>query len=151
MTTNASIGHGNLFQIRDGSPLVWTTVAEVTNITPPAIARDAIDATHTESPDGWREFVPGLKDGGQVSIDLNFVPDSNSTDLLLGTFDNSALLACRILFNDGDQDSSPITASVWSFSAICTGFAPEAPVDGKQAANATFKISGKPTLVRATA
>jgi len=154
MTTNARIGFGTLFQINDPSgspPAGWTTVAEVKGVTPPQISRDAQDATHTESPQGWREFIPGLKDAGQVSIELNFVPDSDATTLLLGTFDLDTPLNARVLFPDGDQVSSPLTCSSWTFSAICTGFTPEAPVDGVMAATATFKISGKPTFVRATA
>jgi hypothetical protein len=148
MTTNAKIGHGTLFQIFDTgqSPDAWVTVAEVTNVTPPALARDAVEATHTESPEGWHEFIPGLKDGGQVSIDLNFIPGGPGTALLLSTFDLAAALQARVMFPDGDPLASPITATVWTFTAICTGFAPEAPVDGKMAATATFKITGKPTF-----
>ena len=90
MTTLASIGHSNLFQILNTavSPTAWTTVAEVGNITPPSFARDAQDATHTESTEGWREFIPGLKDGGEISVELNFVPDTDSTALVLAQFDS---------------------------------------------------------------
>lgn len=153
MTTLAAIGHGNLLQIFDtgASPDAWVTVAEVTNITPPNLSRDAQEATHTESTEGWREFIPGLKDAGEVSAELNFVPDSDTTALLMAQFDSATLTTARILFADGDVDASPLTCSVWTFSAVLTGFPPEAPVDGKMTATATFKISGKPTFVRATA
>lgn len=153
MTTLAAIGHGNLLQIRDtaASPDAWVTVAEVTNITPPNLARDAQEATHTESTEGWREFIPGLKDAGEVSAELNFVPDSDTTALLLAQFDSNALTQARILFADGDQDASPMTCSTWTFNAVLTGFPPEAPIDGKMSATTTFKISGKPTFVRASA
>lgn len=127
-------------------------VAEVTGITPPNISRETQDATHTESPGGYREFIAGLKDGGEVTTELNLVPDSASTALLLGLFDlegSAALTQCRIIFPDGDADASPITASVWAFSAICTGLTPEAPLAEKMAASATWKISGKPTLTQA--
>ena len=75
MTTNARIGYGTLFQTGNGAvPEVFTTLAEVTNITPPKMSRDTVDATHEESPGAWREFIAGLKDGGDVSLDLNFIP-----------------------------------------------------------------------------
>ena len=153
MTTLASIGHSNLFQIFDtaASPEVWTTVAEVGNITPPSYARDAQDATHTESTEGWREVIPGLKDGGEISVELNFVPDTNSMDLILAQFDSDELTQARVLFADGVQTGPLPTCSRFTCSGVVTGFKPEAPLDDKMKATLTFKVSGKPTFVRATA
>lgn len=139
MTTQAKIGHGTTFAIQTGSPLDYETIAEVTNITPPNLARDAVDATHTASEEGWREFIPGLKDAGEVSIELNFVPGSDSTDLLMEAFNAAEPVTCKITFPD-----SPATE--WTFAAIMTGFETEAPVDDKMTATATFKLTGKPTL-----
>lgn len=152
MTTNASIGHSNLFQIldTDASPDTWTTVAEVGNITPPAFARDAQDATHTESTEGWREFIPGLKDAGEMSCELNLVPDSATMDLILGTFDSDELQQVRILFADGTQTGPSPTCSRFTCFGIITGFPLEAPMEDKMSATVTVKISGKPTFVRAT-
>ena len=36
--------------------------------------RYTVDATHMASTDKWREFVGGLRDAGEVSITINFVP-----------------------------------------------------------------------------
>lgn len=141
MTTNAKIGHGSLFEIEDTtqSPVAFVKVAEVLNITPPALARDAIDATHTESTEGWREFIPGLKDGGEVSVEMNFIPGHASLDLILALFSRDAG-NFRITFPD-----SP--ATVWTFSAFITGFEPEAPLEDKMTATATFKLTGKPAFI----
>jgi predicted secreted protein len=153
MTTEARIGYGNLLQLFDltQSPEAWVTLGEVESITPPSFARDAQDATHTESPEGWREFIPGLKDGGEISATMNFVADSDTTQRIMATFDADTLQQLRILFNDGDQDSSPLTCSSFAISGIVTGFAIDAPIDNKHTATITVKISGKPVFVRATA
>jgi predicted secreted protein len=141
-----------LFQILDTSvsPDTWTTVAEVGNITPPSYARDAQDATHTESTEGWREFIPGLKDGGEISCELNLVPDSNTMDMILEQFDSDVLTQVRILFADGVQTGNPPPCSKFTCSGVVTGFKPEAPMDDKMKATLTFKVSGKPAFVRAT-
>lgn len=141
MATNAKIGHGTLFAILSDSvsPADYVTVAEVTNITPPNLARDAVDATHTASSEGWREFIPGLKDAGEVTFEMNFVPSGASTDLVLEAFNADDPVSCKITFPD-----TPPTE--WTFSAICTGFEPEAPVDDKMVASVTLKLTGKPTL-----
>jgi predicted secreted protein len=157
MTTQAKIGHGSLFQILTtediGSPPApvtdWLTVAEVVSITPPSLSRDAVDATHTESPEKWREFIPGLRDGGEVSCEMNFIPAGPGTEAILASFNSDTVQSCRIIFPDGDANASPITATVWAFSGFITAFAPEAPFDGKMAATVTVKLSGKPAFLTA--
>src|SRR5688500_8363804 len=136
MTTNARIGHGNLFQLFDTgvSPPAWVTVAEVKSVTPPSLSRDAVEATHTESTEAWREFIAGLKDAGEVSAELNLVPDSDSMDLLLATFDSDELQQARILFADGLQTGPAPTCSRFTMSCIITGLPLEAPIDGVMAA-----------------
>jgi predicted secreted protein len=137
MTTSAKIGFGNLFKIGNGAtPEVFTTVAEVTGIKPPKMKRDTVDATHMQSPNGWREFIAGLKDGGEVSVELNFVPGSATTILLMAELD-AALGNKQIVFSTGE---------VFSFTALCTDFEPTSPLDDKMSATAMYKISGQPTL-----
>lgn len=141
MTTTAMIGLNTLFKIGDGAGSeTFTTVAEVTSIKPPGLSRDAIDATHSESPSGWREYIAGLKDGGEVSIDINFDPGSTTTDLLTDQFATSTVGNKKVLFPDGTE---------WAFKAIMTGFEPDAPVDDKMSATVTFKVSGAPTFTQA--
>ncbi len=75
----------------DGGTFV--SVAEVKSIGGPSLSRDAVEATHTESPDDHAEFVPGIANGGEISLVLNFRPEhvshgSNSgllADFLAGT------------------------------------------------------------------
>jgi predicted secreted protein len=149
MATNAQIGHGTRFQMFDSeaSPPAFATLAEVTNITPPALARDAVEATHTESPEKWREYIPGLKDAGEVTLELNFVPGGTAIERLLRSFNSDSADQCRIVFPDGSLDTSPPTATIWAFNALVTGVEPEAPVEDKMTASATFKLTGKPGFV----
>lgn len=144
MTTTARIGYGTLFQTGDGnSPEAWTTLAEVTSITPPNMARDSIDASHEQSPDGWREFIAGMKDGGDVTIEMNFDPDSTSVAALMAELNLSGPAATktrRILFPD---------TSTFDFEAFLTAFEPDAPLDDRMTATATFKITGRPFLTQA--
>lgn len=142
MTTNARIGHGSLFALwsEDVSPAAYVNLAEVTNITPFAIARDAVETTHTESPGRIREFIPGLIDYGDASIEINFVPGSTTDRRIRDLFEVQAAVAAQITF-----PTSP--PKVLQFAALATGYSPEAPLDDKMAASCTFKISGQPTWV----
>jgi predicted secreted protein len=139
MTTQARIGHGSKFRVGDGaSPEVFTAIAEVTSITPPSITRDVIDATNADSPDGWREHIPGLKDGGEVSIEGNFIPG--------GTGDQQLIVAQLDTFARSYQIEFP-NGEIWDFKAFCTAYEPSAPFDDKMTFSATFKVSGKPQFV----
>lgn len=141
MTTEADIGYGTLFSTGDGaSPEVFTTLAEVTKITPPNMSRDAVEATHMQSPNAWREFIAGLKNGGDVSLELNFVPDGAASAALMAELALSGSAASKnrkITFTD---------ATVFEFAGILTAFEPDAPIDDRMVAAVTFKVNGEPTL-----
>ncbi|MGA5669017.1 phage tail tube protein [Streptomyces pseudogriseolus] len=119
---------------------VFTPIANVTNITPPGIERETYDVTAHDSPDGWREFIGGLKDGGEVEIELNYDPREH--DVLVSDFEDSDPRNYRIVF--------PGTLGQWAFKAIMSGFESEAPHDDKLSATVTFKVSGKPTITAGT-
>lgn len=143
MTTNARIGHGVLLKIEDdSSPQNLVTIAEITAINGFEITRDWADATHSQSPEKWREFIAGLKDAGEFSADLAFVPGSTSTTLLIAQFDKDTPSACEIYIPTA-------TPYKWTLQAGLSAFGFDAPVDDKMTASITFKITGKPTLAAA--
>ena len=136
--TEADIGYGAIFKVGNGGSPTETFTdfgAEVTSITPPGYSRDALDATHMASPDKFREYIAGLMDAGEVSMDLNYVPSTGDAFV-------AALIAGKQNYQIDFSDANV----TFTFSAICTAYQPTAPVDGKMTATATFKVSGKPVL-----
>lgn len=135
MATNTSIGYGATFA-RDSGGGVFADIAEVVSITPPQMSRDTPDATHLASPDGYREFISGLRDGGEISLELNFVPADATQTLLRTDFDGDAPVDYQITF----PDTSNVTAT-----AFVTALSPSVPLDDKMALSVTLKVTGKPT------
>jgi hypothetical protein len=45
-----------------------TAIAELISIGGPTISADTIEATSHDSPDGYREFLQGLRDAGEITI-----------------------------------------------------------------------------------
>lgn len=122
----------------DGSgTITYTAIGNITTVTPPATSRETIDVTAHDSPDAWMEFLGGLKDGGEASLELNYDPTEHDT--LLDEYAKDSPTDYRVVFPDSAQ-------SQWEFKAILTGFEPEAPYDDKLTASLTFKVSGKPTF-----
>jgi predicted secreted protein len=131
-------GFGAQLQRGDGgAPEVFTPIANVTNVGGPGLSRNTIDVTSHDSPDAWMEFVGGLKDGGEVSLDVNYDPAKH--DELVADFDDEDPRSYRVVF----PTEPPAT---WGIRAVMTGFEPSAPHDDKLAASLNFKVSGKPTL-----
>ncbi len=132
-------GFGTIMARGDGAAPTegFTPIANVGNISGPGLTRETIDVTAHDSPNQYTEHKGGLKDGGEVSFDLNYNPPVH--DILINDFDDENPRNWRIIFPD------PGTTT-WTFAAILTGFEPSAPYDDKLTASLTFKVSGKPTI-----
>lgn len=105
---------------------------------PPSISRDPVEVTHTESPEGYREFIGGLKDAGEASIDLHFDPAHSTTAEFFADIGRNEPSFYKIVFPDGTE---------WGFPALATGYEPGAPLDDKMTATFTVKLTGKPGFV----
>lgn len=117
-------------------PAVFTAIGNVTSVSGPEIERETYDVTAHDSEDGWREFIGGLKDAGEVSLELNYDPSKH--DVLVADFDDTVARDFKLVF--------PGALGTWQIKAFLTGFSQEAPVDDKLAAELKFKITGKPTI-----
>jgi predicted secreted protein len=131
-------GFGTQLTRGDGStPEVFTAIANVTTIKGPDMKRDTIDVTAHNSVDAWQEFVGGLKNAGEVSLDVNYDPASH--DDLVADFEDTDPRNYKMVF----PTSPPVT---WAFGAVLTEFNTEAPYDDKLSASITLQVSGKPTI-----
>ncbi len=142
MSSLAVRSHGTILALGDGgSPEGFTSVAEVKNITGPTLDRSIIDVT-TQSSDS-KEKIGGLRDSGQVTFNINMVPDdatqSYATGLLHAYAIDEVLHNFQIVFPDSGS-------TTWTFAAVVKGFHVSAPVDGVLDAQITLDISGLPTL-----
>jgi predicted secreted protein len=135
--TQAHIGHGSIFELHNGSQ--FATIGEVVSISLPSLARDALDVTGIGSPDGYREFIPGLKDGGEVTVEMNFVAGSQSDILVRQLFNDDDLVQFRITV---PAPASSPTEQLTGF-AVVTGYSVTDPVAEKMAATLTMKVSGR--------
>lgn len=136
MTTSAKSVHGTTLS-RDGN-----AIAELTNIGGVEIKVETIDVTNHDSASGYKEFIAGMKDAGEVAIEGNFIPGDTDgqiglhADLVAGTLQDFVITFPAAL------------ATTWTFSAIVTKFKINDAKSGNEAAkfSATMKISGAPTL-----
>lgn len=142
--SQARIGYGTLVKFSDGgSPETFKTLAEVVDITGPGLSRELPDATHMESPDGYREFLGGLKDGGEITLECNHLPNHETQDAetgVLALYDSGDRRAWQIVF--------PVSPEVtWQMDAVVSAVEPNFPIDDKMGLSVTLKVSGKPNFL----
>lgn len=137
--SSADTGYNAQFGIKGGSS-TYTYVAEVVSITPPGMTRETVDVTHLESDDEYREFIAGLKDLGEASITINYLPATS--DALVTAFE-AGKGDFRILFPSG--------AVGLDFAGIVTGYEiGDVVADDKMSATFTVKGTGKAALTTVT-
>jgi predicted secreted protein len=115
-----------------------TVIAEITNISGPDMSAEDIDVSSHDSPDGYKEYVQGMKDGGEVSVEGRFLNNASQSGLKTD-FDSGAAAAYVI--------TMPLTpAATFTFTAYVKSLSFTAPYEGELGFSATFKVSGKPVL-----
>lgn len=116
-----------------------TDVGELTSIGGLELSADTIDTTNLSSDGGYREFIGGFKDGGEVSVSGYFAPDDAGQAAMYAAYESGAVQACKIVF------PTSLGAS-WEFNAVVTGFSTGADLEDALSFEGTLKVSGKPTL-----
>lgn len=141
--TNAISGPGFLLQVNDaaaGNSGNFTTVAEVKDITGPAVSLDVLDVTNQDSPGGFEEIIPSIRRAGDVDFDVNFDPASGTHDGTTGLLylaKNKLKRGWRLLLNDPDD-------TYIAFDAYVVNFQMKAPVAGVLAATTKLRVTGEP-------
>ena len=141
--TLAAIGYGSTYEIWNGAleTPAYVALTEVISITPGEAETDRVEATHMLSPGRRREYVSGMIDSGEASVEINWIP-GNATDLLL-----------RALLESGETVSHRITLPenasgdriTLTFDAQITGYSKSMPMDDRLTATVTIAVSGAET------
>ena len=127
---------GAIFARSADGGATYTTIAGVGDISGPSMSKDAIDVTSHDSTSKWREFVSGLRDGGEVSVTLIHDPeDITNQGLLRDDFEGDAAGKYQIVYPSAN-------AANLSFDAHVTGLGDALPLEGRIEQEITLKITG---------
>lgn len=140
--TIAAIGHGVRLQRNPGaSPAAVEDIGEILEINGPTFSRDAVEATHTQSPNRFREFISGLSDGGEISATIALDPDASQGSRhreLINDYKNRAAVTYRMVFPDN--------STYFQFDGLITNLEHATPIDDRMTMALTIKISGEPEM-----
>lgn len=135
MASNAVAGIGTQFYRMYDS--AWERIAEVNNISGPGMEREFIEVTSLDSTGGFREYITGLRDGGQIEFSMNFTRPAFAA--MKEDFDSDNARHYLVVLPDAENTS-------FSFEGFCTGLPLEIPPDDKITCNVTIKITGEVTV-----
>jgi hypothetical protein len=112
----------------------FTTIAELSDITPPPLSRNPIETTTHNDPE--EQFVVGIRRKGELGFSIFWIPTNATHDHLSGlihSWRNGYRDVWRITFPDGAQ---------WLFSGYVSNVGPAAPVDDALTADITIRPTG---------
>ena len=108
------------------------------------LSADTIDVTTLDSDGGYKEFIGGFKDAGEVPVSGYF---DNTTEEgqaeMYAAFESGEITDFVIKF--------PATLDAkWTFKGVVTGFKTGATLEDPVSFEGTIKVSGKPVLGKLT-
>jgi len=133
--TAADIGYGTTF--------TWHSqlIGELTRIGSVSLTTTKVDATTLDTPDSYKEYMPGLIDPGDLALEGWLDPDDAGQVLLLADMNARSEQAWVITFPAG------ISSATWGGNGYVVGFAAgDATPEGLVPFTATIALSDKPAL-----
>lgn len=138
MTKAAKIAFGSeLWMGPSAGTLV--KVAELLSVNPPRRSRETIDATTHDSPAGAMEFITaGVYDPGEITGSVNYIAGSAGDDAMIAAVIDGVTRDFKIVAkSSGDTEDLTFSGFVTEYGVD------ELPVEGKQTASFTIKVSGE--------
>lgn len=140
MATEPQIGWGSEFHLHDGAtPGALVMLGQVTNVTPPNEQAEDVEVTHYKSPGKRREYIGGLIESGEGTIEMNYLPGSPTDLLIRAALTAGTPRAYKIVLPDGAG-----THEIDGF-CIVKGYERAIPIDNRMTATVTVRFTGAST------
>lgn len=134
----ATAGVGTKFYREDdGSSSTFTAIAEINSISGPTMSRGTIDTTSLDTTGGYRTFIGGFRDAGEITLEMNFTLAGYL--LLKSDFESALQKAYQIVLPDTNE-------TTFDFNGFVTALPLNISPDDKITASCTIKISGTVTV-----
>ena len=128
-----------LTKVKSGSETEDWQVANLTSVGEIGVESEEIDTTDLDSTGGYKEFIAGAKDAGEVSLAGN-IKDEATVEKMLSLADSQSVESWIVEYPSGAK---------WTFSGFVKSFKDgEKTTDGLATFSATIRVSGKPTYTK---
>lgn len=131
--SDAQIALGAYLEIDVSQSGSWIEFAEVKSIAGPSRDKQLHDVTHLRSPNRYREWKSGLKDGGELTLTVNFIPGDASVTAAFDAFESESPQNYRLFYPEGE---------VSTFTGELFNITDEKAFDGILSATIQIKVTG---------
>lgn len=137
MTEDASIGWNAQFQRGDGQNTEeFAHTGEIKNVVMPKRSADSLDVTHSRSPGAFREYIKGLFQLEEFSLEIHFAPQSTTYAAYKADFEANGSRNYRVVSPDG---------SYVQFAALVVGLDPDLSTADAMILTVDFRPTGAPS------
>ena len=137
-------GHGASVLISSTThPTNGTAIGNIITIGGPDLSRDPLDVSTMDSTSKAREFIPGMLDSGEVTMEVNYDGTALGTANLLASY-LATNVNTAIVIRFGDNTTAT-NESHWDCLGCITALGQAIPFDDKVTQSVTIKLSGVAT------
>ncbi len=136
--TSATLGGFKFSAGTNASPSVLTNLEEVLDASGVGETAEQKDVTNWDSPAGSKEFIAGLAEGDEFTVDCNYISDLSSHQAAVRAA-RGATLPVRFI----DENASP--QITFSMDAVYLGWTLDPNTEDQNRITFRFKVSGNIT------
>ena len=142
MPTGATIGKWTL-QVEDlpANPATFVTLAEVASVSEVGETNETAEVTNFDSPAGTKEFIGGLSEGDEVSIECNYLSGNTTHLIVKNQVTNKTNGNAQLIYDQGGAD---VETFAFAYAPVSWKLNPSSSEANKR--NFTLKISGGITV-----
>lgn len=126
---------GTKFNIDD------TAVGGLTSIGGVEVSAETTDVTALDNTTGYKEYLGGFKDGGEVPLEGFLDGEDAGQDAMYTAMEDQEVHQFSVVF-------PAAIGKTWSFPGVVTKFATSAALNDGIKYSASVKVTGKPTLAK---
>lgn len=123
--------------LKIGAESATTKVGGLTSIGGIEVSADTVDVTSLDTTGGYKEYLAGFKDAGEVSLEGYLDDADDGQAAVYAALNSGTVQKCEIAFPNGAK---------WTFDGIVAGFSTSASTEDAVTFSSTIRVSGNPTF-----
>ena len=131
---------------RSADDVTYTDIPECKGVAVPVVTTDYIDVTNLDSPNGFKEYIKGLKDAGEISVPAGYTSAGYTQQLA----DQNAADAIYYRVTLKPQPSQS-TGDIFEFQAFPTPELSAGDIGGVIDMNINLRLTGDVTWTAGSA
>lgn len=142
--SNAFLNGVTISRSANSSPYSFSGIPEVTNMSGLGKTNPLVDVTSFDS--SAREYIAGLADGKEVTLECNYLPGNTVQDAIVSDVDSGTNFAMQVVVENPNSGTSPFATDTFTFLVTPLDWELGVSYEDKNTISFVLKISGDITV-----